>query len=175
MDLAPSDFCVSYLEKALVRTLFHLRRKHQMCYHQAVDMTGTLIFPSRMDKFFPHCDKCLSVNRTILKKSVPVTHTFFYCQFSPLKCCLLFMGNVNLVSDPLTYIPTELWGHMKISYQVLSFSSCKEFGLLHEQYLRTPHKQKLHRFKMYEGEGTILVQSLPHHLTHQWNNKPQSP
>jgi len=85
------------------------------------------------------------------------------------------MGNVNLVSDAPMYIPTELWGHMKISYQVLSFSSCKEFGLLHKLYFRTPHKRKLHRFKLYEGEDTILVESLLHHLTHPWNDKLRSP
>ena len=29
---------ISYPEKALVRTLFHLWWKHQMCYHQVVDI-----------------------------------------------------------------------------------------------------------------------------------------
>jgi hypothetical protein len=129
-----------------------------MCYHQVVDMTRTSIFTSRMDKLFPHCDKCLNCqqNYTYIEKQCTSDTYILYCQFSPLKCCLLLMGNINLVSDLLMYIPTELRGHLKISYQLLSFSSCKEFGLLHELYLRIPHKQNLHRFNLDEGEGTIL-------------------
>jgi hypothetical protein len=92
-----------------------------MCYHQVVDLTGILIFTSRTDKLFPHSDKCLNCqqNYSYIEKQCTSDTYILYCQFSPLKCCLLLKGNVNLVSDPLTYIPTELRGHLKISYQLL--------------------------------------------------------
>jgi hypothetical protein len=92
---------VSYLEKALVRTLFHLWQKHQMCYHQVVNITGSSIFTSRMNKLFPRCDKCLNCQQDYTEKQCTSDTYILYCQFSPIKCCLLFMGNVNFMSDPL--------------------------------------------------------------------------